>query len=714
MENRFFEMNDYLSDNSGRSKRRCARRNRNGYVSSAQSIWSKPFAAPDRALIVLIENGGVDLGLPTLVENLFSAIPGADAIPASVRQDLVTSLREKITSFTDNLVETAELSLNRYAEATPEIYGEVAVLRDSSATFQDLKSKLIALSGAGKIIDLIILTHGSDDFISVTGDVNSAKIRAMKTEFGKPLSIRSVYMMNCVGSSLNQAWLDAGAKISAGATKNNYLPEPTTYFFWKSWKEGQAFEAAVTSAYRKTINLLNEVVRAFISGLPIPGISLLARSVDFADFDFVKDSAPLVKGQHGLTISADDLTFAQSVVSSLTTTVLSDRALRLLNVSRAASENRTPVLSSAGVELIKNFEGFKAQLYNDPVGHCTVGYGTLLHRGNCDGGPSEQPYLSGVSEQRATELLAQEADQFANTINGNVTVPLNQNQFDALVSFVYNVGHASFQKSTLLKLLNQGKYDAVPAELNKWTKARQNGQLVDLPALVKRRAAEAELFQKPEAATANSFSAPARPFSDSFEFWAVWCLNENCFLPEIFLQERSAQAAAQRHIENTTHRAVATTIRMGSNLDVQPADAPPVSQPASISYGQDVAETNIQVIRGPENFTLPNYGSSMGNVSFNVTPPPPVGTQTQPGELSVTCSGVNQSGMAVEVLCSLVRQGSSERRSQILSGNFSGDFEFVFPNVARNDTYGIVLSLNTTNSSIKVEGNLTVMMTDQR
>jgi GH24 family phage-related lysozyme (muramidase) len=713
MENRFFEMNNYLSGNSGKNRRRCAKRNGNRYLSSAQSIWAMPFAAPDRALVVLIENGGVDLGIPTLVDKLLAAIPGSDIIPSSYRQKLVTFLREKLKNFTDNLMETLELSLNRYSAAKPEFYGEVAVLRDSSATYQDLKSKLIALSGAGKIIDLIILTHGSDDYISVAGGVDSAKIREIKAEYGKPLSIRSVYMMNCVGSSLNKAWLDAGAKVSVGAMKNNYLPEPTTFFFWKGWQEGQTFETAAASAYRKTVNLMNNAVRTFISGLPIPGTSLLARLVDFANFDFVKDSAPVLKGQHGLTISSDDLTFAQSVVSGLTTTVLPDRALQMLKFSRAASERQARVVSSQGVELIKNFEGFSDKLYNDPVGHCTVGYGTLIHRGNCDGHSSEQPYVSGVTKERAAELLTQEASGFAGTINNKVTVPLNQNQFDALVSFVYNVGPGNFEKSTLLKLLNQGKYDSVPTELRKWTKARQNGQLVDLPGLVKRRVAEAELFVKAEPATAQSFSGAASPSSDGFEFWAVWCINENCFLPEIFLQERSARAAAQRHMETSTHRAYATVVRMGSDLGVQPADAMPVAQPASISYGQDttIPETNIQVIRGPENFNLPNYQSPMTNVSFNVTPPPPMGTQTQNGELSISGPVVNQSGTAVEFVCSLLRHGSTERRSQILPGNFNGDFEFAFPNVARNNTYGIVLSLNTSDSSIRINGSYTVMMT---
>src|SRR5687767_11305078 len=161
MENRFFEMDDYLC-NSGKRRRRSGKRNGNGYLSSAQSIWAMPFAAPDRALVVLIENGGVDLGLPDMVNKILSSIPGASAIPSSSRETMVAFLREKIKGFTDNLLETLELSVNRYDKAKPEFYGEVAILRDSTATYQDLKSKLVALSRAGKIIDLIILTHGSD------------------------------------------------------------------------------------------------------------------------------------------------------------------------------------------------------------------------------------------------------------------------------------------------------------------------------------------------------------------------------------------------------------------------------------------------------------------------------------------------------------------------------------------------------------------------
>lgn len=518
MENRFLEIDEYLKEISGK-KSQC----RDGQSGKASvgfdgggkglasfpfSVWAQSLSAQDRVLVILIENGGVDLGIPTLVEKLLPYVPGADLIPDVYRQKLVDYIREKIRSFTDNLLETVELSANRYTAAKPTLFGDVVILRDGTASYQDLKGKLLTLSRAGKIMDLFILTHGSDKFISVPGGINDQKIRDMKTENGKPLSIRSVYMMNCVGSSLNQAWIDAGAKVSSGALRNNYLPEPTMFFFWKNWQKGQNFENAVTSAYRKTINLMNDAIRSFLRQLPIPGAESLAY-LDFENLDFVKDSAPVIQGQRSITINTDDLSFSQSISSGLAPTVLPVGLLRSLGVSQSTSDaqRRSRTISQQGIDFIKGWESFRATMYNDPVGHCTIGYGMLLHTGNCDGRPSEQPYVNGISEENATQLLVQKAGEFQQIINDSVTVALNQNQNDALVSFVYNVGGNNFQKSTLLRLLNQGNYGAVPTEMKKWTKARQNGKLVDLPGLVRRRDAEAELFQKPGQATALSLSS---------------------------------------------------------------------------------------------------------------------------------------------------------------------------------------------------------------
>ena len=155
-------------------------------------------------------------------------------------------------------------------------------------------------------------------------------------------------------------------------------------------------------------------------------------------------------------------------------------------------------ISDNGLALIAEFEGFGARLYNDPVGHCTVGYGHLLHRGNCDGRANEVPYQSGITKAQALKLLGDDVVSRVAAVNDAVTVPLNQNQFDALVSFVFNVGAGTFREATFLGKLNAGHYDAVPDGLALYNKARgADGVLRVLPGLVRRRKAEADLWNTP-------------------------------------------------------------------------------------------------------------------------------------------------------------------------------------------------------------------------
>jgi GH24 family phage-related lysozyme (muramidase) len=146
-------------------------------------------------------------------------------------------------------------------------------------------------------------------------------------------------------------------------------------------------------------------------------------------------------------------------------------------------------LSKQGAQLIATFEGFRGQLYNDAANHCTIGYGHLVHHGPIDGSESAE-FKAGVSRERALELLQEDAGKAAAEITRCVKVPLEQHQFDALVSFVFNVGTGAFRESTLLRLLNEGRYDTVEEQLARWTKA--GGQT--LQGLVNRRRAEAELF----------------------------------------------------------------------------------------------------------------------------------------------------------------------------------------------------------------------------
>lgn len=97
-----------------------------------------------------------------------------------------------------------------------------------------------------------------------------------------------------------------------------------------------------------------------------------------------------------------------------------------------------------------------------------------------------------ITEAEARELLRQDLQSFETAVNRAVKVPLSQNQFDALVSFAFNVGVGNFRSSTLLKKLNQGNYDAVPGELMKWTKSKGK----QMQGLVNRRSAEAGLWAK--------------------------------------------------------------------------------------------------------------------------------------------------------------------------------------------------------------------------
>lgn len=154
-------------------------------------------------------------------------------------------------------------------------------------------------------------------------------------------------------------------------------------------------------------------------------------------------------------------------------------------------EKRVPSgLSDAGARFIARFEGFRSKPYDDPAGHCTIGYGHLVHRGRCTG--SEPAELrAGITEQRALRMLHADAAVAAEAVRTSVNVPLDQQQFDALLSFTFNLGAGNLRSSTLLRKLNAGDYGSVPAELSRWNKA--GGKV--LRGLVKRREAEGALFR---------------------------------------------------------------------------------------------------------------------------------------------------------------------------------------------------------------------------
>lgn len=205
-------------------------------------------------------------------------------------------------------------------------------------------------------------------------------------------------------------------------------------------------------------------------------------------FVFTSDPTPVLK--HWNRIQA---TGAKATAKKPKSSAKSGRTTARKPAAKASSvKPATPTsLSPAGAGFIAKFEGFSPKLYNDPspAKNATIGFGHMVHAGPITG-KEPQEFQRGITKARGLELLHADAGASASAVKKAVTVPLTQPQFDALVSFTYNLGAGNLQQSTLLKKLNKGQYAAVPQELKRWVKA--NG--ATLPGLVKRRAAEGVLF----------------------------------------------------------------------------------------------------------------------------------------------------------------------------------------------------------------------------
>lgn len=143
--------------------------------------------------------------------------------------------------------------------------------------------------------------------------------------------------------------------------------------------------------------------------------------------------------------------------------------------------------SPSGVELICGFEGLRLEAYDDGVGVWTVGFGTTKF-------PNGMRVKKGdnCTLEQAKSYMQNDLKEFEQTVNGAVGVPLNQNQFDALVSLAYNIGTTAFKNSTLVKRLNDENYKGAADQFNVWVNA--GGKRMQ--GLVNRRAAEQALFLK--------------------------------------------------------------------------------------------------------------------------------------------------------------------------------------------------------------------------
>ncbi|NJR37505.1 MAG: lysozyme [Leptolyngbyaceae cyanobacterium CSU_1_4] len=140
----------------------------------------------------------------------------------------------------------------------------------------------------------------------------------------------------------------------------------------------------------------------------------------------------------------------------------------------------TGKINADGLRILKTLEGLRLEAYLDAVGVWTIGYGTTS---------GVVPGMR-ISPAEAEAFLKKDLATFEAAIANAVKVPLTDNQFSALVSFIYNIGETEFVRSTLIQLLNQKDYLGAADQLLRWNKG--NGQ--ELPGLTRRRQAERALF----------------------------------------------------------------------------------------------------------------------------------------------------------------------------------------------------------------------------
>ena len=170
---------------------------------------------------------------------------------------------------------------------------------------------------------------------------------------------------------------------------------------------------------------------------------------------------------------------------------MDEKVLKMLEVKDLNQEELIKILknmqvSQIGINLIKKIEGFAPVLYKCEAKKDTIGYGHIIRK--------TDNIVQSLNKSQAETLLHKDILPFENAVNLLVTVPLTQNQFDALVCFAFNIGLSAFQTSTLLKLLNKNHYDAVPMQMKRWDKITVDGKKIPSQGLKNRRKAEIELW----------------------------------------------------------------------------------------------------------------------------------------------------------------------------------------------------------------------------
>lgn len=167
-------------------------------------------------------------------------------------------------------------------------------------------------------------------------------------------------------------------------------------------------------------------------------------------------------------------------------------------------------VSEDGIKLLIEFEGEVLSVYKDPVGLPTLGVGHLVK-------PDEKanyPVGKKITKEESRKFLRNDLKKFEACVNNAVTVPITQNQFDALVSLAFNIGEGGFKRSSVLRNLNNRKFDAAADAFLAWNKA--GGKV--LPGLTRRRNAERSIFLTPDEAQLQPQAKIAIPKPESVGF----------------------------------------------------------------------------------------------------------------------------------------------------------------------------------------------------
>ena len=178
-------------------------------------------------------------------------------------------------------------------------------------------------------------------------------------------------------------------------------------------------------------------------------------------------------------LSGGVLTQAQVIATDKLLSIDLDAVKNMLGIPESMS------VSNKGVDLICEFEGKRLVAYDDGVGVWTIGFGTIKYPNGVRVKKGDTCTLDQAKEYMRHDLI-----EFEHTVNSSVKVPLNQNQFDALVSLAYNIGSNAFKSSTLVKKLNTGDYQGAADQFNVWINA--GGKRMQ--GLVNRRDREKLLF----------------------------------------------------------------------------------------------------------------------------------------------------------------------------------------------------------------------------